>query len=422
VLIARWSIRSALTEGLLLVWLLADQGVFALTNFISNVLFARWLLPVDYGMFAVSFSGYLLLTVWHFGAILEPLLVQSAQVSPKRQRSFIQVLIVAHLILITAISGLATAGFVIASYFDFPETGWAILGAGIGGSLMCTLLSARRLCLVFLSTKVSALVGLLYMVGVVGTTYLLHHYSEISWFDLWLIMGGWSFLCSVIIFGLLYRALYGVEAFSLIELFRFQWHYARFGMIAATCSWFRVDGVMLMLAHYAGLEVIAQTRAVLNIANPVIQVNLALYTSWLVDFSRDSTWNHLRNKAMIYLVAAIFVCLVAFAIATPVVHLVYNGRYLDGAWLLPIYCIAVMFNGIESVFTCFLKAVRAMWTGYAPQVAGSVFSIIVGFAVVPLFGDGGAVYTVAASFIIGAGLAFYLVRVRAKTIASLPGW
>jgi O-antigen/teichoic acid export membrane protein len=234
-------------------------------------------------------------------------------------------------------------------------------------------------------------------------------------------MGGWSFLCSIIIFGLLYHSLHGIEAFSLAELFRFQWHYARFGMIAATCSWFRVDGVMLMLAHYAGLEVIAQTRAVLNIANPIIQVNLALYTSWLVDFSRDSSWNHLRNKAMLYAMVALCVCLVAFAIATPLVHIVYNGRYLAGAWLLPIYCIAIMFNGIESVFTCFLKALRAMWTGYAPQVAGSVVSIVLGLALIPRLTDGGAIYAVAMSFIIGASLAFYLVRVRARAIASLPG-
>ena len=234
-------------------------------------------------------------------------------------------------------------------------------------------------------------------------------------------MGGWSLLCSVIIFGLLYRSLRGSETFSLAELFRFQWHYARFGMIAATCSWFRVDGVMLMLAHYAGLEVIAQTRAVLNIANPVIQVNLALYTSWLVDFSRDSSWHHLRNKAMLYAMAALCVCLVAFAIATPLVHIVYNGRYSGGAWLLPIYCISIIFNGIESVFTCIHKAVRAMWTGYAPQVTGSMVSIILGFALIPTLNDGGAIYTVVMSFAIGASLAFYLVRVRARTIASLPG-
>ena len=30
-----------------LLWLIADQGVFASASFIVNILFARWLLPVD---------------------------------------------------------------------------------------------------------------------------------------------------------------------------------------------------------------------------------------------------------------------------------------------------------------------------------------------------------------------------------------
>ena len=84
----RWS-RSMLAEIMRFAWLLADQGVFAATDFIANILFARWLSPIDYGLFAVSFSGYLLLTVVHFGAILEPLLVQSAKVEQNRLHSYI---------------------------------------------------------------------------------------------------------------------------------------------------------------------------------------------------------------------------------------------------------------------------------------------------------------------------------------------
>jgi hypothetical protein len=68
-------IRSVPTEGVPLAWLMADQAVIALTNFVTNILFARWLPPVDYGILAVSFTGYLLLTVIHYGGILEPLLV-----------------------------------------------------------------------------------------------------------------------------------------------------------------------------------------------------------------------------------------------------------------------------------------------------------------------------------------------------------
>ncbi len=82
-----------LAEGIQLAWLMADQGVFAVTNFVTNILFARWLPPIDYGVLAVSFSGYLLLTVIHYGGILEPLLVQSARVDAGRLRSYMVTLI-----------------------------------------------------------------------------------------------------------------------------------------------------------------------------------------------------------------------------------------------------------------------------------------------------------------------------------------
>ena len=96
--------RSVVTEGIPLAWLMADQAIFALTNFVTNILFARWLSPVDYGVLAVPFTGYLLLTVIHYGGILEPLLVQSGQVDAGRLRSYVVALVLAHVIWISCIA------------------------------------------------------------------------------------------------------------------------------------------------------------------------------------------------------------------------------------------------------------------------------------------------------------------------------
>jgi O-antigen/teichoic acid export membrane protein len=403
----RWS-QSLLAEAMRFGWLLADQGVFAATNFIANVLFARWLSPIDYGLFAVSFSGYLLLTVVHFGAILEPLLVQSAKVEPERMRSYIVVLIEAHLIMMLGISLLAALSFLIALSLGHPTIGWAIVGASVGGWLMASLLTARRLCLVFLSTRLSASIGIVYMAGVVITTYLLHFFDHVSWFDMWLVMGGWSLVCSCAIFLLLYFALSGTAPYTFGELCRFQWQYARYGLAAAICSWFRVDGVLLLLAHFAGLATIAETRAVLNLANPAIQVNMALYTSWLVVFSRHPNFVQLRRIATIYVLVASIGLAITYAIASPLVQWAYHGRYLDGAWLLPLYGIAVALNGTEAVFTCFLKAAHHLRRGYTPQIVGAIISMMLGYWLVPTHAEVGAVGAVVISFGLGTILAVIL--------------
>lgn len=411
-----WS-RTAWVRLTPLVWLMADQGIFAVTNFITGILFARWLTPTDFGLFAVSYSGYLLLTVFHYGAILEPMLVQSAKVEATRLRSYIVVLIVGHVILIGGISVLATLGLIIARLLGSPNTGLAIIGAAIGGSLMVTLLTARRLCLVFLSTRVSAVIGIVYMLGVIGTTYLIYRYSVVSWFDLWLITGAWSLLCSIIIFLLLYVSLTGSQGYTLAALCRFQWHYARYGVVAAVCSWCRTDGALLMLAHFAGLTVIAETRAVLNLCNPLIQVNMALATSWLVAFSRDHSWLHLRQTALVYTVIVTPVIIIAFMIATPLVSLVYSGRYVGGASIFPFFLIAQAIAALEMLCTCLLKAVGALRRGYLPQVVGCAISLGVGILVIPSMGEAGFIVAVMVSFVVGAALAFSLVQVRRHVAA-----
>ena len=408
-----WALRRLMaTEGLMLVWLIADQGIFALTNFIINVLFARWLSPVEYGMFVVSFSGYLLLTVFHFGAILEPLLVQSAQVDPTRRRSFVVTLIKLHVILFIGISALAALGFVVAYALDVPNVGYGIVGAAVGGSLIMTLLATRRLCLVFLTTRVSALIGILYMVSVLTTTTLIHQYGQVSWLDLWWVMGGWSFLCSVVIFIRLYTSVSGSSPYSLRVLWRFQWQYARYGMIAAVCSWVRVDGVLLLLARFAGLEAIAETRAVLNVFNPMSQVHMALHSSWLVRFTRDRSHAGLWHTMLIVGAALALLVGAMFAGSTQLVDWLYRGRYLNGAWILPLYCLSQAWNMSESLFSCYLKAGGFLRRGYAPQIIGSILCLGIGLLLIPSIGQRGFIIAVLVSFGVGVTLAITLVETR----------
>jgi O-antigen/teichoic acid export membrane protein len=140
----------------------------------------------------------------------------------------------------------------------------------------------------------------------------------------------------------------------------------------------------------------------------LIQINLALYTSWLVIFSRQRSRRQLWQTAAFYCGGASVVLAIMFEVARPLVEWAYSGRYLTGAWLLPIYCLAVGFNGFESVFTCFMKAIRLLRRGYAPQIIGAGISITLGYFLIPAMGSAGAIYAIVISFVIGAILALAL--------------
>src|SRR5262245_20810067 len=97
-----------------LFWLMTDQGVFALSNFVLNVQFARWLSPHEYGLFAISFTGFVLLSVVHYGCLLEPLLVLSAQVEVDRRGSYLMALLRLHLLLFGSAIALCALAFLCA--------------------------------------------------------------------------------------------------------------------------------------------------------------------------------------------------------------------------------------------------------------------------------------------------------------------
>jgi len=65
--IRRWGTRG--------FWAVTDQALFAGTNFLVNVLLARWLEPAEYGTFALALSWYSLTLNFYNAALGEPAIV-----------------------------------------------------------------------------------------------------------------------------------------------------------------------------------------------------------------------------------------------------------------------------------------------------------------------------------------------------------
>ena len=391
-----------------LVWLMFDQGIFASTNFALNVLFARWLSVRDYGIYSVSFSFFLFLAVIHWATVIEPLIVQAARVEADRVRAFAVALLKAHGLLLLVITGLCGVGFAAASLFHARQVGWEIICAGVGGNMVLMLLTARRLCLVFFSARMSALFGLSYCLGVVLSAALLHRLGDIAWFEVWIIMGGWSGAAALAIFGRLYIRASGKEPFTLSDLFRFQSTYARWGIFSALFYWVRGDALLLILAQSAGVEALAQTRVVATLCNPLLQVNAALNASWLVRFPTvpiPERGAEMRRKLVPYALVGLAVVVVTALVDRPLVAAVFGARYAGAAWLLPVLYFANVLGGLETLSGGGLKAWGALRSGYLPHFISSVFALALGSLLIPRAGIAGLAYCSAATGVLGAALA-----------------
>src|ERR1035438_3487461 len=89
-----------------------DQGLFAISNFLINVLLARWLAPADYGAFALAYSVFLLLLVFHNAMFSGPMLVFGPGKYRERFPEYLGILLRGHFaLMLPGAALLAAAAF-----------------------------------------------------------------------------------------------------------------------------------------------------------------------------------------------------------------------------------------------------------------------------------------------------------------------
>jgi O-antigen/teichoic acid export membrane protein len=370
------------------VWLMLDQTVFAATNLILNVLFAHWLTPSDYGRFGLSFSGFILLSLLHWFVVVEPLLVESARVPPEQTRTYVAALVRAHVLILACAAMLCALGFIVARACGVPEIGNGIVAAGFGGCAILALITARRLCLVFLSAAFSALVGIGYLLAATASAWLLHEAGFVNWLVLWAVMASWSLVGATVISLILLHKTRATLPYSLGDLYRATSRYMGWGTCSAGMFWLRTDGMFVILALTQGLPAVAQTRAIVTLTGPLQQMNSALMASWLVDFGRAGTSRHSLSRTVIsraafYSLAAIVGVILVWQFDGWITHMIYGGKYDAGAHQMPLFLLATALNGVEGMLTSAMKAGATIRNGYVPQMLGSFTVAVVAATMIP---------------------------------------
>lgn len=386
-------------------WLLIDQASFAIGNFAVNILCARWLDPASYGLFALSFSFYILLTVLHWGTVIEPLLVLAPRVEHARQHAYLSTSLrwhIAEALLLMALAALA----VLSGWAGCGPTAWCVCASFLGAATMLGLTSARRLCLVFLSARASALAGLIYMVATLLTAAMVYVLGVISWWTVWVVMGCWSLLCTFALGWLMASRAGRGRPFDSREFAAEHGAFARWGIAAACASWIRSDGAYLVLANSVGLAAVAETRAMLTLCAPALQLNSALNATWLVGFSRAAADG---NDALRQVYARLlpYAVLMAVGIAGAVLFgrqiatVVFQGRYNGSSWTLPVFAAVMTLNGAETLLSSALKSWGLRREGYVPQFVGAAVTGLSALVTVPFFGIEGLVLAMVAGSLAG---------------------
>src|SRR5574341_423595 len=123
--IRRWGINGGIA--------ITDQGLFSGSNFILNVLLARWLTPEGYGAYALALAMYLFLSGFHNALILEPMSVLATSAHADHLEAYLRSQFVIHAIITASLGVLTTlaAAILIVLRIGNPDFLWALVGVGL---------------------------------------------------------------------------------------------------------------------------------------------------------------------------------------------------------------------------------------------------------------------------------------------------
>jgi O-antigen/teichoic acid export membrane protein len=376
-----------------------DQALFAGTNFLVNVLLARWLEPVQYGAFTVAFSAFLLLTTFHTSMLAEPMVVFGAGKYSDRFPQYLGLLISGHwwmtgiiaLILASAALGLWIAGL--------DDLAHALLGLSLASPLILLMWLVRRAFYVRDQPQWAATGGMLYLILMLTGMYAMYLLEWLSEVTVSVMMGVAAAGVSVWLVTLLRRQRSSPGLNLKPEtVLGDHWRYGKWASAAAILAWASGNIFYLILPVWVGLEGSAALRAVVNLTMPLIHTYMAISPLLLPFFVR-----RLKEQGRAGLSANVwFACgsLTLLAIGyyggLLVFHRelflwLYGGRYADQTNLVLLAGLTLLPLSVTTVMGTALRAMERLDQLLRCQVMATTAAMTVGVSLVAIYGIVGAI-------------------------------
>jgi hypothetical protein len=399
---------------------IADQGLFAISNFALNLILARQMAPVEFGAFSAAFVTFLLIATIYTAIVTEPMLVFALSSRAGQQRSYVKRVATLHwkAALLVGVA-VACVGGVRYAIDGQPSTLLAYGGWALAAPLILWMWFARRTAYITLSPHRAALAGAGYLLCM-GALILL-------------------FGNAVAKHPLLPCLLFAIPSAIMAPLLRFNvplidaapdteeeigsiwtahWGYGRWASLGGLCVALTAPIYFFVLS----LDGCAAYRALMNIPMPLLQTYTALGPAFIAMFTPLANKPQLqRSVAQCLLVVsgfAVVLGLVAGFYSQPLLHLLYADKYTAyAAQLWPM----MMYSSLLSASVVLDSAMRStgrVRTATAASATAVAVSIVVGVPMAISHGLAGAVYgLVIAQFSALCVLAFQWFKLK-RNLAS----
>ncbi len=373
-----------------------DQGLFAGSNFVLNVLLARWMLPEEYGAFAVAYGLFLLLGLLQSGFFNEPMLVFGSGRYLARLPQYLGVLLRGHVgfsLLGGVALGLGGAGCLL---FGAEKLGVDLLALALAQPFILLLWLAREACYVRLKPQWSATGGLIYALLVLAGCFVLYQSAQLTAASALGLMALASLVAAAwLLFRLGVSPLARHEPALLREVAREHWIYGRWAASTGVLKWLPGNLPFLLLPIWVGLEGSGALKALLNLIMPMAHINGALTLLLLPTFVRARDGGrlgaHILTASGLLVLGTGLYWLALGVGGELLIGWLYDGQYTQYATLLWLIGALPVMASVVNVLGAGLRALERPDKVFWAYVGSTVAALTLSVTLIYWFGLAGAV-------------------------------
>jgi O-antigen/teichoic acid export membrane protein len=398
-----------------------DQGLFSGANFLINILLARWLLPEQYGAFAVALSIFYLLAGFHTAVLTEPMMVFGAGKYREQFRKYLGMLLYGHWAISALIALLLGGAAVVMSRLGSPTMGQALAGLAVASPFLLLLWLARRVPYVEMQPQWAVVGSGVNLLITLAGLFLLWRLGLLSSLSGLVLFGAASAVASLAMLLHIKPQVAGFVGNPTPGMVLADHRsYGSWNILAFAAYWASGQVLMLLIPVFLGLAASAAVAATWNLYRPVSIFMQSLDLVLLPTFSRwvdqgmpaPEMRRRITHLALLLGGAVALYGLILTLAAKPVLHLLYAGKYDEHRMLVGLFGVSSAASTVTGKFVLALKAngrtevVSKIWGLSAALVMLGAFPLI------KIGGLEGALVGFAASYIVAGFLAHKAIEVK----------
>lgn len=376
-------------------WAVVDQALFAGTNFLVNILLARWLEPAAYGAFATAYAVFLLLGTLHTALWTEPMLVYGSSRYREAFGAYQAVLLRYHwrlALVVFAVFGILGLGLGVVGQ---RELALSFLGLSLAAPVVLYMWLVRRGAYVLLDPRLAALGGGVYLLLYLALATFLMKVGSLNNLTALLAMALGALMAAEAIRLRLAVGLQGGVDPSAI--WQTHWSYGRWVVLAGIFSWVPGSVPLFALSLKHDLEATAQFKVLQDLLMPAFHVLAALNQLLVPLMARVSSKSERMRNLRVFLAIFLLLSMAYWALLATqglrIVTWLYGEKYAHLAPWLPLMGFLPVIGAVVFVMGGFFRALGLPKVVTFAYGVGALFSLFIGSVMVWVGGIEGGVFS-----------------------------